>query len=225
MGQYSGQSKPMVQVVDKPLIGYAIEAMLYCGVSTIDVVFSDYSKDIVTLQDQYKGQHLSFIYQENVIGSLSSLSFALSVVEPPFIMTDADIIIHPNVLKQALDNYVYQGEDMAIAAIASPTFPNKQTLHIRDGCPVGFYGKGYTCPNTKRDMFCQGGMVYLWFRSPRAELARLEQDGMRRMSIFLNDYMKTHQVNVFTIQDLWDVDTPEDISASVKILRNSLITG
>ncbi len=221
MGRYDGHSKPMVQVADKPLVGYAIEAMLFCGISTIYVIFSDYSKDIITLQDQYEGQHLRFIYQKNVTGSLSSLSFALSVVNPPFIMMDADIIIQPRILKQALDNYVYQGEDMAIAAVTAPTFPNKKPLHIKDGCPIDFYGKGYACPNTKHDTFCQGGMVYLWFRSPKAELAELERDGMRRMSLFLNDYMKTHQVNTFAIRDLWDVDTPEDIYASVKILRGA----
>ncbi len=223
MGQYNGHSKPMVLVANKPLIGYSIEAMLFCGVSTIYVLFSDDSKDLVTLQDRYKRENIFFIYQKNVTGSLSSLSFSFSVVEPPFIMTDADIIIQPNILKQALDNYVYQGEDMAIAAISAPVFPNKKTLHIRDGRPIGFDGKGYTCPDTKGDIFCQGGMIYLWFRSPRSELVEFEQNGIRRMSVFLNDYLKKHQVSVLTVQNVWDVDTPEDIRSTVKILRDAFI--
>lgn len=223
MGQVDKHSKPMVQIAGKPLIGYAVDAMLFCGISRIYVIYSDNSKDILTLQNQYQGHRLFFVYQENVTGSLSSLAFGLSVVELPVIMMDADIIIRPNQLKQALDHYVYQGEDMAIAAVSSPTFSNKKTLHIRDGCPIGFCGNGYACPNAERDIYCQGGMIYLWFRSPAKELMGIEQKGMRRMSLFLNDYMTTHAVSALTIQDLWDVDTPADVSASIDILLNESI--
>ncbi|MDR3587614.1 MAG: NTP transferase domain-containing protein [Desulfosporosinus sp.] len=217
-------SKPMTKVLGKPLIIYAIDAMLHCEIEKIFIVYSNVSEDILLLKDSYK-RNVVFIKQDNVKGSLSSFLCSKDFISCPFILMDADIIIDCLQMQRMLEKFNYGGENMIITAVENPSFEDKKVLLINNNQLIGFCKSGYQ-EIIEGDQIVQGGMVYLWFRSPFDMLEEFMQNGCNKLSVFLEEYVKRFKVGVMYIEDLWDVDTPEDILISEDILlRKSIYYG
>lgn len=210
-------SKPMTKVLGKPLIAYAIDAMLYCEIEKIAIIYSSASEDILSLKDSYQENKFMFIKQDNVNGSLSSLFYSRNFVQCPFIMMDADIIIDGFKLKKMLYQFKYHSENMVITAVNNPSFEDKKVLLVNSNHLVGFSKKGYQKEIGTYERK-QGGMVYLWFHSPFDLIEEYIRNGCNKLSVFLEKYTRQYNVGVMHIEDLWDVDSPEDVLMSENIL-------
>lgn len=208
-------SKPLTMVGGKHLIEYGLEALEDYGVSHICIIYAEASKDIPKLKERFP--HVSFRKQEKVNGSLSTLGFLGEFAQTPFLLLDADIIITKDSFSKMLRSISgREGLDAYFAAVRESTFPNARSLRVENGMVCEFRKKGF---EDVGENDYQGGMIYLWFNFPRREIQRWLEECKSSMAEFLEDTVRRQRIGAMFVDTLWDVDTPEDVKESERLLR------
>ncbi len=201
-------SKPMCLVGGKHLIRYSIDALLFSGISDIHIIYSINSTDVLKLKDAYP--ELSFHFQKNVTGSLSSFYFASSFCNGPFILMDADIIVEPNQLKMMIASIKKSPTTYAyFAAIRKKSFNAVCSVAVSNNNNVLLYDKN-GIPSEMGGKHLPGGMIYVWINNPFAAISSFLIKS-HSMSAFLKYATEQFTIKAMYIDELWDVDTEEDI--------------
>ncbi len=211
----SPRSKPMTPVGGKPLITYGIEALEEYGISHICVIYAENSRDVLELRASFPD--VEFLKQEKVTGSLSTLGIVGKHARTPFLLLDADIIVLKEHFAEMMQSVPADVEmDAWFAAVKHPRMPGVRSLEIKDGMVRVFRKQGFEEPE---ETHYQGGMIYLWSRFPGAEVERRLAASGKSMAEFLTDVTKNSRVGAMFIETLWDVDTPEEVERSEKLLE------
>ena len=208
-------SKPMMYVRGKPLITYAIDSLLECGIGNIYIIYHDSSSDLLLLKEHNKSyaDSLRFVEDTEQSGALNTFYYAKNHVQTPFILTFSDIIIDVKEFRKMITtalNIYRKSADLMIQTVCQPLIPFEKPLLVNNEKMIVEWSKD----GVAERMNCQakhGGMVYLWFSNP-FELAEEELlQGNNSFSIFLQKFIKQKFVYEMEIGNLWDVDTLEDL--------------
>ena len=218
-------SKPMAYVGGKPLILYGIEALCEMGVNNIYIVYNKSGKDILGIKKYVKDKRvkLLFIEDKKQLGTLESFACIENYVDSPFYLMDADVIIGEEQLKRAVRDALLQKEkndkmELQMAVVQNPSMKGDRTVAVNGEYVIGFNKKGFIEDDRKADLY-QGGMFYIFYKYPSALVAKLETENKYRFSVFLKEFIEEKQVGVIWIEDMWDVDSIEEIKISEDILN------
>lgn len=206
----SKSSKPMTKVGAKKLIQYGIDALRGCDIKTIYIIYSDYSKDVLSLRRIYTD--INFVRQELVDGSLSTFLLAGEICSTPFLMLDCDIILFWQDLSKMLHSIKEQSTACGYFAVVSKPLPDSpKYIRISNHQVIDFEKHGF-------DDGCSGGMIYLWNSFPledtRAFYARNQS-----LSSYFKHLVKRQVIGAMYIEQLWDVDTMSEVILTEKILE------
>lgn len=219
-------SKPMTLINQKPLISYAIDLMIAGGIKKIYIVYHSVTADVLKLlqYSDYYTNYLEFIEEDVQKGTLLTFSRVKDILIPPFFMAFEDIIASKTDFIHMLNlgkKYVANGADLVIQTVRSPSIPSEKAFLTENGRIIGYQKNGIigrtTCAQEKK----YGGMVYLWIKNPFPIIDRFLSEYDYKFSAFLEQYILKleHLVFEMPIQDMWDVDTPETVVLSEKLLK------
>jgi dTDP-glucose pyrophosphorylase len=212
-------SKPMTPILGKPLVTFAIDSLIHCGIENISIVYNSSTSDVLELTKNNKKyfETINFIEDKEQRGVLSSINCA-NKIGLPFVMADADSIAQKADFWEML-NYGLElkkeNPDLIIQTANNPSVVAERPLTVNNGRIINWNvnAKGY---KTKA-----GGHIYIWYKTPFPLIYKLISDGIYDISVFLQCFIKKHKVLEMPIKDMWDVDTPEAVIQTENILRNS----
>jgi UDP-N-acetylglucosamine diphosphorylase/glucosamine-1-phosphate N-acetyltransferase len=111
-------SKPMIPILDKPMIQYAIERLSSNGIKSIMVVIQEGNSEIPDYFNNGEDLGVRITYvtqkQKGIDGAILSLETYFKENEK-FVLTHCDIIATPNLLTRTLNAADNLGSDMALA--------------------------------------------------------------------------------------------------------------
>lgn len=95
--------KPLLKVLNKPILEYLLDAMVECGVEE-SIIIVGYMKDkiISHFGDSYRGMKLTYIEQKEQIGVLHAVHLAKDIIKGRFMVLYGDDILHSDDLKRGL---------------------------------------------------------------------------------------------------------------------------
>jgi len=217
-------SKPMIPILGKPLIAYMIDSLLDSGINNIFITFHSSTVDVLNLKtyNEIYSNSLKFIEISEQNGGLSAFYYARDLVDVPFIMTISDIIVQKKDFRQMLFNALdlkSENPDLLIQTVDNPSIPFEKNLLIKDKTIIKWEKTGITDPKLKDYKVKSGGMVYLWFKNPFSLIKSFLSNKNYNFSHFLQQFIQKHNVLEMPINDLWDIDLPEDITQTENILK------
>jgi len=220
----NGCSKPMTPILGKRLITFVIDSLLECGINNIYIVYHSSTADVLTLStyNDIYFKKLKFIKASEQKGILSAVYCAKNFVDVPFIMTFADIIVQKNDFRQMLFNglnNVNKHPDLLIQSVRNPSMPIEKVLLIRDGTIIKCDKSGLIGQESGNCKVKSGGMVYLWLKNPFSLIETSLAEGNYKFKQFIQPFIQKHIVLEMPINDMWDIDTHEDVLQTEKILR------
>jgi len=213
-------SKPMIPILGKPLITFAIDSLIHCGIKNIYIVYHSSTSDIldITRNNRKYFETLNFIEDKEQQGILSSINCANGVISLPFVMADADSIAQKadfwEMLLYGLE-LKRENPDLIIQTANNPSIVIEKPLTVNNGRIINWD------VNVKGFENKAGGHIYLWYKTPFPLINRFILEGNQDISSFLQYFIKKHKVLEMPIKDMWDVDTPEAVTQTEKILHNS----
>jgi len=219
----SGYSKPMTPVFGKPLISYALDALIAYGIENIFIIYHSTSADVLNLKNINKPFYdtLNFVEDTHQKGGLSSLYYAESVVNAPFLLLFADIIVKKeDFIKMMTSKTVERTQycDLLIQTVDTPSIPFEKPLLIRNNKIVRWNKSEIQNEHANNCTMKSGGMIYLWFKNPFYMIKKFLDSENYSFSEFMNYYIERHNVSEMKIDDLWDIDTLEDILKTESLL-------
>ncbi len=109
--------KPLLPILDRPLILWQIEAMRGLGITDIVVVIGHLGHEVVqTLGDgSAHGVRFRYVEQENVLGIAHAVSKLEPFVDRPFLLFLGDIFFETENLGQMLEVFASEGVDGVLA--------------------------------------------------------------------------------------------------------------
>ncbi len=111
-------SKPMIKILDKPLLQFAIDRLIHNGITEICIVVSKDNTEIKNYFRDGRAFGVSITYAEQMEPEISgAIRAAESFVsnEEQFILLHSDIICSPEILSRTLNAIGSSGVDMAVA--------------------------------------------------------------------------------------------------------------
>jgi len=222
----SGCSKPMIRILGKRMILYVIDSLLECGINNIYIVYHSSTADILTLStySEIYQKTLKFIEDTEQNGTLSALYYVKNLVDVPFIMTFADIIVQKDDFRQMVFyglNTANKHTDLLIQSVNDPSIPFEKLLLIKNGVIIKCDKLGITEPVSEDCMVKAGGLVYLWFKNPFPLITDLSSNKKHSLKQIIQPLIEKQTVLEMPINDIWDVDTQEDVLQTERILRQS----
>ena len=91
--------KPMLPATTRPVLEYVLDALVTAGVERIHLVVG-YKRDRVRehFGSSYRGVPLSYVVQDDRLGSGDALLAARDAVEPPFLAVNGDQVLDPGMV-------------------------------------------------------------------------------------------------------------------------------
>lgn len=209
LGATSSQVKAFVEVNGRPIICNIIDYFLNFGIENIYIVkyvYDDFSK----LQREYGTKcNIIFIDDYKRKGSLWSFFQAREIVKVPFVSADCDIVAENKSMQKMLadgEKMILQGGyDGMAAMVLKPSKFDIDMLIVKENRAIGFEKLG-----SKEAV--RGGYIYIWnLKSIFDEAVQFLKIQNYSYSKYLNYLMKKYKVGLMKIDDLWDIDTYEDI--------------
>lgn len=217
-------SKPMTPICQKPLISYIIDLLIDTGVEKIYIVYHSVTADVLKLIDYSPGYagRLEFIEEDVQRGTLLTFSRIKEILTPPFIMAFEDVVARKSDFINMMDSagkYLAGGADLLVQTVRKPSIPSEKALVTENGRVVKYQKDGITGRITRTQEIKYGGMVYLWLSSPFSGVDKHLSEQQYKISLFLEQYIPAHSVFEMPIEDMWDVDTPEEVRLTEEILK------
>jgi len=109
--------KPMIKILDKPLIQFAVDRLTHCGIQEIIIVIP---KDDVLITSYFQqtpqNSHIEFVNQsgKGIDGAIKSVSKIFNE-DDQFLLTHSDIVTADHITTRTLNAAHNSGADMAIA--------------------------------------------------------------------------------------------------------------
>jgi len=207
----SDNIKPLVTVNNKPLICNVIDNLLAAGIHNIYVIKRK-ADNLDIIQNRYRKRkiEIKFLNDSLGLGSLYTFSLISNIEAEWFVCTDCDVICSKTDFTKMLN----QGRKLinmtdlmgVVAEVKYPSRNDKDMLLVKDGYAKRFVKQGVA--NGKR-----GGFVYLFSKSVLNTCNKLLDAKCFSLASFLDMVMKNYKIGVMQINDLWDIDTIEDIEA------------
>ena len=227
-------SKPMTPILGKPLISYTIDSLINCGVNNIVVVYHSSSVDLLNIgkyNRNYKDV-ISFVEDTKQIGKLTAFYCAKDLVDSPFLLTYGDVVVKKEDFKDMLNlalQLTDKNPDLAVQTVEKPSIPVKEPFEkpmlVQNGRIIKWKKEGAVIDaEIQGSEIKAGAMVYLWFKNPFPLMANFLQSGNFKYSVFLEKFVPTHIVFEMPVRDMWDIDVPENISHTERILQDIPIT-
>jgi choline kinase len=218
-------SKSMIPILGKPLITYTIDALLDSGINNIFILFHSSTADVLNLStyNEVYSNTLKFIEVLEQKGGLLAFYYARNLVNVPFIMTVSDIIVQKKDFQQMLFtglNLINECPDLLIQTVNNPSIPFEKNLLIKNKTVMKWEKIGIIDPKLKNYKVKSGGMIYLWLKNPFPFIKTFLSNENYNFSHFLQHFIQNHNVLEMPINDLWDIDLPEDIVQTESILQN-----
>jgi NDP-sugar pyrophosphorylase family protein len=215
-------SKPMVPILGKPLITFIIDSLIHCGIENINIVYHPSNSDILNLTKTNKvySECIRFLENKEQQGLLSDIDFASKEIDMPCIISGADIIVQKEDFKEMLQyglNMKSQNPDLLVPIVNSPSILNETPFIVKNDRIIKWN------LHSRRNDSNAGGEAYFWYETPFPLVKKLISSGIQDWSIFMQTFIKKHKVFVMPIKDMWDVDTPEDVTQTENILLNRKI--
>ncbi|MBU2637651.1 MAG: NTP transferase domain-containing protein, partial [Nanoarchaeota archaeon] len=94
--------KPLLKILNKPILAHLLDALLECGVKETIVVVG-YKKEMIVeaFGDSYRGMNLVYAEQKEQLGTLHALHSVKDLLKGRFILLYGDDIPHPDDIKEA----------------------------------------------------------------------------------------------------------------------------
>lgn len=201
--------KPLIEVAGKPIIEHVLDALP----SEIDevIIVTGYKGEMIQerLGETYKGRPIRYVHQWMLAGTAHSLSIARPFLKGTFMFLNADDIVGPEALKEALKHPL---------AILAATHDRPETMGVintrADGTLEGIEEKP---ENPKSNLVNTGTMVLderlFAYEAPRHE------SGEYYMTDPVSALAKDHPVMIIE-QPVWiPVGYPEDIPKAEQKLK------
>lgn len=217
-------SKPMTPVGQKPLISYILDLLLDAGIETIFIVHHAATADVLQLAGAGGpcAGRLVFIEEAVQKGTLLTFSRVKERLTPPFLMAFEDVIAQTEDFRSMLAHAeVFRRDevDLLIQTVRAPSVLSEKAFLTENGRVVAYQKNGFLAPVAPTQEKKYGGMVYLWLTDPFPLVERHLAQRQYKLSLFLEQYIPTHQTFEMPIRDMWDVDTPEAVRLSEEILK------
>jgi dTDP-glucose pyrophosphorylase len=221
-----GCSKPMIPILGKRLITFVIDSLIDCGINNIYIIYHSSTADVLTLStynDTYS-KKLKFIEDLEQKGGLSAFYYVKDIIDVPFIMSFADIIVQKSDFQEMIFtglNIVNKHPDLLIQTVNNQSIPSEKRFITKGEVVIELDISSVIKPVAKYCNAKSGGMVYLWFKNPFPLIRTFLADGNYRLRQFIQPFVQKHVVLEMPIKDIWDIDTYEDVLQTEKILRLS----
>jgi len=208
--------KPLVSVGGKPLICNIIDNLIEARIDTIYIVKrKDDCLDSILKRYNDQKVKIKFIDDDKGSGSLYTLSLVNKINTEWIVCADCDVICKKNEFVQMIDEgrtLIGQGKVQGvITKVLNPSVFDRNMLLIENERAIHFVKTGID--NGKR-----GGYVYIFNRVIFRECNQLLHIGCSSMAIFLDAIMQKYDIGVMQINDMWDVDTWEDVNFTNRIM-------
>lgn len=211
-----GGVKALRIINSRPLICYAIEALIEYGVRIIWIV-KYYSDSFAIVNEIYSNFDVEIKYIDDYErkGSLYSFSLARRYIKNDFICMDCDLFVE----KKAFSNMIDIGVRMikqekvigVIAYVSQPSKEDANMLLINNNRVIRFVKKG--------ELFCKrGGYVYLWRKSIFDYISLYFKIGCYSFSKYIDYIVQNFEVGMMEIDDMWDIDNEDDVEYTCRRL-------
>lgn len=129
--------KPMVPVVNKPLLEHVLEAVVAAGIEHVVLVVG-YQRDRIQTHfgdgDDW-GVHIEYATQERQLGTGHALAQAESSVNGPFLVLNGDRIIDPSAV-EAVRDALLESDTSTVIAVSRSSRPREYGVVTLDGARV-----------------------------------------------------------------------------------------
>lgn len=212
-----GTNKAMTLINGEPLICFAINALDYAGIRMIWIV-KYYQDDFDKLSLIYRDRPLKiqYINEYDHIGSLHSFSLIQNYVHDRFILLDCDLIFDKvDFYKMILEGYHRMDcENLygVTALVCNASKTDSDMLLIEKNMVRRFIKEG--------GVGCvRGGYIFIWDPNVFSDVPLFLRKGIYSLSQYYDYFVQRYDVGVMEIGDIWDVDTSDDISFTLDLIR------
>ncbi|MCI9423496.1 MAG: NTP transferase domain-containing protein [Dorea sp.] len=217
-------SKPMTMVDKKPLISYGIDVLINGGIKKIYIVYHSVTADVLKVLDYSDNyaEYLEFIEEDVRKGTLLTFSRVRDFLVPPFIMIFGDIIVDKSDFVNMLHagkKYIVSDADLVIQTVCTPSILSEKAFLAENGRIIRYRKNGIVDETKYGERKKYGGMVYLWLSDPFRIIDNYLLNQNYRFSSFLEDYISDHIVYEMSVNDMWDVDTPEVLRRTEELIK------
>ena len=207
-------SKPMTPIMNKPLVSFTIDALIHCGIDDIKLFWNPNYPDILDITDynkEYKNK-IEFIPNKEQIGIMSAIDYTSQLVKTPYLLSMADIITQKDDFKKMVAygmKLSCMNPDMVIQTVDNPSIVGDKMMTVVDGKIVNWE----LDENAK-----SGAEIFLVNKTPIPKLRKFIASGNENPHLFFKEFVKHQNVWEMPINDMWDVDTPEEVERTQNIL-------
>ena len=214
-------SKAMQYVCGKPLISYAIDALIYNKIKKIIILYRKNDKEIFRLSSMYDKEDVQFIFIEDYLkkGGVDAHKLFSDIVSYPVITLDCDIIISSLTLKKVIDSLetLFSNEEIkaTVTVVDNPLFNELKNLRIMDDIVLEHNVLGF-------EDGIEGGYIYVW-KEPLVsaiDAYYMKSEEYQKSNSFFNYYVTLNKVYAIHVNYLWDVDDMFVLEKTEEILDN-----
>jgi glucose-1-phosphate thymidylyltransferase len=173
--------KPLLPVADRPIVEYVLDALLAVGAEPITLVVGYRGNRVRShLGSSYRGTELTYVTQENQLGSGHALLAARDAVESePFLVVNGDNVVDATVVEDTVARHG-AGDVVATAAVATASHPQDYGAVVADN---GYIAEVIENPVDAASFSVNAGVYVL----PAAVFDALEATGYRDGDCHLTD--------------------------------------
>lgn len=204
--------KPMIPVVNRPILEHIVDALETAGVTEVILVVGSNRERVQThFQDgQDRSLDISYVIQEQQLGTGHALLQAESMIGEPFVALNGDRLIDATVIEDVWETHEETGEPaMAVTRVDEPSRYGVVEL---DGQTVSGI-KEQPIPERTTSEFINAG-VYAFTPEIFAAIRQSESRGEQKLTDALTPYFESGRLRAVRYQGLWaDISEPWDLLA------------
>ena len=208
--------KPLIPVLNKPIIEYVMDAVVDAGIDKIGILIGHEGRRIVEKYgNRYRGARIDYVYQEERLGTGHAVLHAERFPEDRFLVVNGDLLFDPDVVKEAVK---YENAIVGVYRENAERFGllvgEENLVEVREKVPnsSGWVNAGIY--SFTREIFEHIRSVGL---SPRGEIELT--DAVNRMA-------RVRDIKIVRYEGLWmDLGMPWDIFNATRILLDRMDCG
>ena len=210
-------SKAMVELNNRPLISYGIQALIDYGIKNIVIFYRSNDYKILEIKNMYRNCNIKLTFIEDKQGKGIHNCFIEHEhsLKFPLISLDCDIFFLSTNFSKMVNNIIKYYEngnyyDAAVLTSKINRFDEPKCIVINNDIVTDYISEG-------DEGAIYGGFVFLWMKSP-CEIIRKFYAKKNRSESFLSYYSKHSKMIKMEIDDIWDIDDPERLIESEKLI-------